>query len=263
MTARFSTTAHGDGVLSLCIATDAERYLDAAWLEPFVTALSPLGSDPSVRAVILEGGTQYFCAGASRDSLLASVGLAKSHASRIPQALLDLPVPVVASMEGHAIGGGLVLGLWCDAAVLAEESLYGANFMALGFTPGMGATYAVPEAFGAPLGRELLWTGRLVTGREIRDACCPLSHAVRPRSEVFRRALETARDMAATSRNAATIFKQHLAVSRRASLDAALAAEDFGHGQLLDDPATRQEIARRYATVSDDAAAREPRPANE
>jgi enoyl-CoA hydratase/carnithine racemase len=247
MTGLFAVTPHGDCVVSLRIADDAVHHLDPEWLDPFLSRLATIGSDPSVRAVILEGGTQCFCAGASRDSLLASVTRARSYAARVPHALLDLPVPVVAAMAGHAIGGGLVLGLWCDAAVLAAESLYGANFMALGFTPGMGATCAVPEAFGAPLGRELLWTGRLMTGREIRDAGCPLSHAVVPRDEVFARALSLSRDCAATSRDAALRFKQQLAAGRRAGLEGALAAEDAGHELLLADPSLREEIARRYA----------------
>lgn len=249
MTGLFAVTPHGDGVVSLCIATDAERHLETELVDPFVAALARLGANSSVRAVILEGGAQYFSAGASRGALLESVTVAKSHAARMPHALLALPVPVVAAMAGHAIGGGLLLGLWCDVPVLAAESLYGANFMALGFTPGMGAAYAVPEAFGAPLGRELLWTGRLMTGREIRDACCPLSHAVLPRSEVYGRALAVARDMAGTPRGAAALLKEHLAAGRRASLDGALKAEQDGHARLLADSDTRREVARRYPTV--------------
>lgn len=246
MTYRFALTFHGDGIVSLPIATDHDRYLDEAWLHSFSAALEALGEDESVRVVILEGGGRYFCAGASRDSLLASVAGAWTYAARIPHLLLDLPIPIVAAMAGHAIGGGLVLGLWCDGLVMSAESLYGANFMALGFPPGMGATFAVPEAFGASLGRELLWSGRLMTGREIRDACCPLSHAVHSRAEVFRRALALGREMAETPPDSARLFKRQLAVGRRARLGEALAAEEAGHTQQDEDSALRQEVARRY-----------------
>lgn len=246
MTGRFAVTYHGDGIVSLRIATDRDRYFDQAWLQPFRAALAGLGTDHSVRVVVLEGGDVYFCAGASRDSLLASVAGTRTHAEQIPHLLLDLPVPIVAAMAGHAIGGGLVLGLWCDALVLGAESLYGVNFMALGFPPGMGSTFAIPEAFGAPLGRELLWSGRLMTGREIREACCPLSHAVHPRDEVFARALAIARDMAETPRESARVFKQQLASGRRARLDEALATEAAGLAQQGEDAALRQEVARRY-----------------
>jgi polyketide biosynthesis enoyl-CoA hydratase PksI len=250
MTQLFACTSHGEGVVSLNIATDAQRHLDAAWVDGFLGALQQLGDDRSVGAVVLEGGSQYFSAGASRSGVLESVAAAKRYAARIPAALLALPLPVVAAMAGHAVGGGLVMGLWCDAAVLAAESLYGANFMALGFTPGMGAAAVVPESFGASLGRELLWTGRLITGQEIREARCPLSHAVRPRREVLSCALAVARDMADTPRAVAALFKQQLAGGRRAQLEAALSAEEVGHEQLLADPATRREIERRYIAAS-------------
>jgi enoyl-CoA hydratase/carnithine racemase len=163
--------------------------------------------------------------------------------------LLDLPVPVVAAAAGHAIGGGLLVALWCDAIVLGEESLYGANFMALGFTPGMGATHAVPEAFGAPLGRELLWTGRLLTGREIRAASCPLSHAVRPRAQVMEQALMQAREIADAPRGTIVLLKRMLAASRREALERALRAEASAHATLHADPATAAEIGRRYPTA--------------
>lgn len=234
MSELFALTTHGDGVVSLRISTEARRHLDSSWVASFLPVLERLGSDASVRAVMLEGSTQYFSAGASREALIESAARAKSYAQGIPYALLALPVPVVAAMAGHAIGGGLLLGLWCDAAVLASESLYGANFMTLGITPGMGATAAVPEAFGAPLGRELLMTGRLLTGREIRDACCPLSHAVRPRSDVFERALAVARDIAAVPREASVILKGHLAAARRASLESALFEQVGNMPQSMD-----------------------------
>src|SRR5262249_27828427 len=130
---------------------------------------------PELRVLVLLGGDTWFNKGASRESLLAPGGalaLAPAY-STLPRQLLEFPVPVIAAMKGHAVGGGLVGGLWCDAFVLAEESLYGANFMALGFTPGMGATAVVPEVFGAELGREMLYGGALKKGRELWPRAVP------------------------------------------------------------------------------------------
>jgi polyketide biosynthesis enoyl-CoA hydratase PksI len=244
--ALFSVTAHGEGVASLRIATRNEPYLGADWVDGFCRALAGVGADPDVRALILEGDGTYFSAGASREALLSGAADTASYAARAPLALLDLEVPAVAAVAGHAVGGGLLLALWCDAAVLAEESLYGANFMALGFTPGMGATYAVPEAFGEPLGRELLLTGRLVTGREIRQGCCPLSHAVRPRADVLPRAAALAGEIADAPREAVVALKRNLAGRRRTSLERAAATEKADISRSLADSGTRYEIARRY-----------------
>ena len=56
MTDLFTVTPHGNGIVSLCIATDAERHLDSVWLERFLAALTGFGETPSVRAVVLDGG---------------------------------------------------------------------------------------------------------------------------------------------------------------------------------------------------------------
>merc|ERR1719245_1950316 len=76
--------------------------------------------------------------------------------------LLDLPVPVVGALQGHAIGGGLCCALrFCHAT-----SQYGANFVRLGLHPGMATTYFLPRLVGVPRAAELLLTGRLVDGAE-------------------------------------------------------------------------------------------------
>jgi polyketide biosynthesis enoyl-CoA hydratase PksI len=247
----FAVTPRGDGVASLRIASDAEPYIDSPWVAAFAAALAQLGNDDALRAVVLEGGDRYFLAGASRAALLESNRGAEviGYAGAAVRALLALPIPVVAAAAGHGIGGGLLVALWCDVAVLAQEALYGANFMALGFTPGMGATHAVPAAFGEPLGRELLFTGRLLTGREIRDACCPLSHAIRPRAQVLDHALRRARAIAEAPRHALVLLKQNLAARRCDALERALSAEATGHAMLFAQADTYEEIAGRYPSA--------------
>jgi enoyl-CoA hydratase/carnithine racemase len=248
----FVVTPRDDGVVSLQIASDAQPYVDPSWVAAFGAALAQLANDDAVRAVVLEGGNRYFLAGASRAALLESNrgNDATGYAAVASRALLALRIPVVAAAAGHAIGGGLLVALWSDIDVLADESLYGANFMALGFTPGMGATHAVPEAFGEPLGRELLFTGRLLTGREIRDACCPLSHAVRPRAQVLDHALSRARAIAEAPRHALMLLKQNLVARRCEALERALRAEALAHGTLFTQAETFEEIARRYPSTS-------------
>jgi 4-carboxy-3-alkylbut-2-enoyl-[acp] decarboxylase len=243
----FAVEACDKGVVSLRIATREDPYLGPVWADGLSAVLRDLTERQSVRAVILEGTDAYFSAGASRESLLhAGRDMASDYASRVVRALLDVPVPTVAAAAGHAIGGGLLLALWCDAVVLAEESLYGANFMRLGFTPGMGSTRLVPEAFGPTLGREMLFSGRLLTGREIREAHCPLSHAVCARSRVAERSRALARDFADATHESLVLLKQMLANGRRESFEHGLRAEQAAHARLFEDPATVAEIERRY-----------------
>ena len=248
MTMALPISVLGDGVATIQIATDDQPYMEESFADLLSVALRTATADRDVRVVVLIGGRRYFSAGASREALLRadpSDGVA-AHVAAVPSALLDAPVPVVAAMVGHAIGGGLALGLWCDAARLAAESLYGANFIALGFTPGMGSTVALEEALGAPLARDLLLSGRLVTGAEIKGAGCPLAHAVLPRDEVGRAALQLAREMADAPRAALELLKATLASYRHDRLAAAQARETADHARLFGAPAVREEIARRY-----------------
>jgi polyketide biosynthesis enoyl-CoA hydratase PksI len=129
---------------------------------------------------------------------------------------------------------------------MAEESLYGANFISLGFTPGMGATSAVPEAFGPTLGRQMLLTGRLLTGRDIRALGCPLSHAVRPRDRVRQAALSLASQIVAAPRPALVLLKRTLSHPRSEALKRALTAERADHARIFSDPQTLREIEDRY-----------------
>ena len=261
MTPRSFAVSHpADGVVVIRIATEAEPYLGPEWVDGFSTILATLAEDTTVRAIILEGSAQYFSAGASRESLATATGDAAfpSYAARAARALLDTPLPIIAAAEGHAIGGGLLVALWCDVAVLAEESLYGANFMQLGFTPGMGATHVMREAFGEPLGRELLLTGRMLTGREISQACCPLSYAVVPRSRVMERARFIAHEIADVPREAVVLLARGLADRRRAVLEDALRQEEAAHARLFADPAAAAEILRRYPARSESAGSDAP-----
>jgi enoyl-CoA hydratase/carnithine racemase len=228
--------------------TDKDPYLRPGFPAELAKAAETIRSDRAVRAVILEGGARHFCAGAALDELVGSEpGSALARfCSELPPIVLGMPVPVLAAMEGHAIGGGLILGLWCDFAFLSEESLYGANFMALGFTPGMGSTVVVEEAFGAPLARELLFTGRMLKGGEIRSAGVPLSGAVSPRAKVRPRALALAEELASAPRASLELLKKELARTRLARFEGAVARENEMHAKLFAMEEIRRLIAERY-----------------
>ena len=80
--------------------------------------------------------------------------------------LLDIEVPVIGALNGHAVGGGFGLALVCDLRVGALEAKYGANFAKLGLAPGMAISYLLPRLVGMARANELLFTGRLVDGAE-------------------------------------------------------------------------------------------------
>ncbi len=235
-----------DGIVSLRVASDHEPYFASDLADRLSAAADELVREDSARVLVLKGGARYFSAGASRESLLASNAsqVVSSYAARLPGLVLGLPLPSIAAMEGHAIGGGFMLGLWCDLAILAEESLYGANFMALGFMPGMGATILLEEALGPARGRDMLLSGRLAKGRMLRGA--PGLHGVVPRGRVSEDALALAREIAEAPRRTLVLCKRALAARRLERLERALTDERAAQAESFSLPETRQRILDRY-----------------
>lgn len=168
-------------------------------------ATSKAMADPGVRAVLIIGKGKSFCAGADfKMGAQRNPGprplspSEKSFAMYQPfLALLDVQVPVIGALNGHAIGGGLGLALVCDIRVANETAKYGANFTKLGLHPGMAMTYLLPRIVGVPRAAELLFTGRLVDGAEA-ERIGLVNYAV-PEEEVGPRALELARECAAAA----------------------------------------------------------------
>jgi polyketide biosynthesis enoyl-CoA hydratase PksI len=144
--------------------------MSSSLLRSLPEAIDHAGHLEEVRAVLLEGLPAIFCAGLARDGLLAEdTQQVLDQAWTFVRAPIDCPVPVVASVQGHAMGGGLLLALNADIAVFSERSKYAANFITYGFTPGGGASATIPNAMGTTLAAEMLLTGGGYRGRELKD----------------------------------------------------------------------------------------------
>jgi polyketide biosynthesis enoyl-CoA hydratase PksI len=234
-----------DGVASLEMCDLATKN---ALGEEMVSALrdsvSQLAADASVRVVILLGSDEVFCSGAPKALLLrlARGELAPTDVA-LATALLDVPVPTIAAMEGHATGGGLALGLCADIILMAEESRYGATFMNLGFTPGMGTTRLLEHVLSPAVAHELLYTGELRRGRDFAGR--GVNHVL-PRTEVRSRALDIARRIAEKPRESLLLLKESLSAPRRATLAAARAEEARMHAVTFARPETLQAITDHY-----------------
>lgn len=171
-------------------------------LEGFIDSVKTASEDESLRCVVITGSGKSFCAGADfkergRWDHDDPPALANERSFRMYQpflSVLNIQVPVIAAMNGHAIGGGMGLALVCDIRVASEDSKYGSNFTKLGLHPGMATTYLLPRIVGMPKAAELLFTGRIITGAE----ACELglvNHAV-PAAEVLAKAQEIATEVA-------------------------------------------------------------------
>ena len=194
-----------------------------------------------IKAVVLHGYDSVFCAGGTKDELIGIVD-GRIQFDEIPlyRLLLDCEVPVIAAMQGHALGGGFVFGLYADMIVLAEESLYSTNFMKYGFTPGMGATCIVPAKLGHLLASEMLLSARSYHGGELRERGVPAP--VVKRAAVIPTAMRLAADLADKPLIALKLLKKRLNEAIEQELPAAVAREVEMHRITFAQPDVRSRI---------------------
>lgn len=209
-------------------------------------AFRAVGAHPRYRAVVLTGYDNYFCSGGTREELLA-IHARKLRFSDLSvyDLALQCELPVISAMQGHATGGGFVMGLYADFTILGKECLYVANFMNFGFTPGMGATMMLPLRLGASLGQELLFSGESFRGGELQERGCPLR--VVPKKDVLAAAMQLAEALAAKPRIALVTLKQHLARPVRERLDETVLQELVMHELTFHQPEVAERIAAHFA----------------
>jgi enoyl-CoA hydratase/carnithine racemase len=139
------------------------NYFDSALIEELAFAYEELGSSAWCRAIVLAAEGKHFCAGLDFSS---SAGQDIAELYRQALRLFAAPLPVVAAVQGAAIGGGCGLAMSADFRVATPSSRFSANFARLGFHHGFALTVTLPAAAGRQAATELLLTGRRVGGAE-------------------------------------------------------------------------------------------------
>jgi polyketide biosynthesis enoyl-CoA hydratase PksI len=246
MSDRVTQHREGDGIAVVSLQDEANRN---AFTEPFVddllAVLRAAAADRDVRVILLRGLPEIFCAGAHQDLLLdLATGEMDAGDILLSKAVLDLPVPVIAAMEGHAVGGGLALALCCDVLIMARESRYGCSFMNLGFTPGMGITRLLQDAVGEYLAREMMFGGEIIKGARF-EARSGINHVL-PRDQVWPRALQIARRFADKPRHALMTLKANLSIRHRQVFEETRTLEAAMHRLCFARPETRERILENY-----------------
>jgi enoyl-CoA hydratase len=218
--------------------------LTAAWVD----AIASIAADPSVRAVVVTGEGSAFCSGGdlswigeSPDLTVMAVRERMLPFYRSWLAVRTLGVPVIAAVNGPAIGAGLCLALACDVRYAAPAAVFSAPFLKLGMHPGMAATYLLPEVVGVARARELLLTGRRVEAQEAYDI--GLVSAVA--DDVVAHALDVAEGIAASAPIAVRLTKTALAYAGHASIDAALDWEGLAQPLTMTSADLREGLAAR------------------
>lgn len=211
--------------------------IDGALIDGVDDALTALGGG-EFRAAILTGAGRGFCAGAD----LSGTGEpwtkpgpttppfkanydAQVRLAELFTRLYELPIPVVAAVNGVAVGGGLAFALVCDVRVASEHARFGSAFIKAGFSSmDMGTSYLLPKIVGAGVARELMLTGRIIDTAEAYRI--KLVHEVVGSDDLMPAALEVARSIAAN--NAYGVWQTKI------GLNAALDAPSLRHAIELE-----------------------------
>ncbi|HEX3840123.1 MAG TPA: enoyl-CoA hydratase/isomerase family protein [Acidimicrobiales bacterium] len=160
-----------DFVATVWIHRPPNNYFDVALIRSLADAYQALDADPGCRAIVLGSEGKHFCAGANfstqpgePDPGLGNGGV--DHLYTEAARLFEARTPVVAAVQGAAIGGGLGLACSADFRVAEADTRFAANFAQLGFHHGFALTATLPPIVGQQRSWEMLLTGRRVSGEE-------------------------------------------------------------------------------------------------
>ena len=225
---------------------EGKNVFSHRFIEEFLDSLADVERQGGTKVLVVRGREDVFCGGAEKQALLdlcdgkeAVIDLV------ICERLLETPFPVIAAMEGHGIGGGLAMALCCDVVIAARESRYGAVFMNMGFTPGMGCSVLLADLVGPFLASEMLFTGKRFRGSELAVRATNINYIL-PKKEVLDKAMDVAAQIAEKDIRSIALLKRSLSARKKNLLIQARLQEDMMHRISFSFPETRRTIEEQY-----------------
>ena len=208
-----------------------------------VEAFRSARDDEDVRVILLTGAGRAFCAGVDLEVLAQSTAQPEEEEPdegtrlgeedfirRFPIEMRDSTKPLIAAINGHAIGVGVTMTLPCDVRVAAQDAKIGLTFSRLGILPGLGSTHLLPHLVGMARAQDLVLTGRIVLGEEACEIGL-VQYSV-PREEVLAKALHLARQMAEADPTLLALSRKALQEGPLLSLEEAMSNEQALSVQL-------------------------------
>ncbi|MBK7722760.1 MAG: enoyl-CoA hydratase/isomerase family protein [Austwickia sp.] len=208
--------------------------MTASWAR----AMGLLRVDPSLAAVVVTGNGKAFCSGgdlswiaSEPDATAADLRVRMTAFYRTWLTVKSLEVPTIAAINGAAIGAGLAVALAHDIRYVADSAILGVPFTALGLHPGMATTWSLPEVAGLAVARDLLLTGRMITGEE----AVPLGIASRavPAADLLEVAMAAATRVAQAAPVATRLTTVALRNAGHASFDDAIRWEGLAQAVTM------------------------------
>jgi enoyl-CoA hydratase/carnithine racemase len=221
---------------------DKHNALDLPMVDAILAAGERLQSEPGVRVVVLCGEGKSFCSGLDFPSVAAAGGLEAftdildepppNHFQRAGHVWIDLPVPVIAAIQGNCLGGGLQIALAADMRIAAPDAQLSVMEGRWGLIPDMSITRTLPRLVGIDVAKELTFTARTVSGEEADR----LGLVTRLADDPFAAAMELAREIASHSPDAVRRAKRLFDEGWIGSAEETLTLEAKLQGELIGSP---------------------------
>ncbi|MGH8289592.1 MAG: enoyl-CoA hydratase/isomerase family protein [Steroidobacteraceae bacterium] len=215
--------SHSDSIACVTLNRPEKRNaIDAPMRAKLRQSLEELDADHAVRVVILTGAGAAFCAGADLTASLETLP-ANPVAPRLVAPLERFSKPVIAAVNGAAVGGGLEIILWCDLRIASTAARFGLPEVSLGSLPASGGTQLLPRCVGPALASYMLFTGRLISAEQalagglVSELCAP--------EALMGRAKEIATAIAANAPLSVEAAKKAIRASAECPLSAGLELE--------------------------------------
>ncbi len=220
---------HGHVLVLTMSSPDTRNALTgAAQFEDFESTCAEVNDDPSIRCVVLTGEGSAFCAGGNvkdmrdRQGLFAGDPFDQADAyrkgiQRIPRAIHALNVPIIAAVNGPAVGAGCDLATMCDIRIASEKAMFAESFVKLGIIPGDGGAWFLPRAVGYSNACKMAFSGDPVQADEA--LAMGLVSEVVAADRLLQRSVELAQSIASNPPHAVRLTKQLMRASEQASLN--------------------------------------------
>ncbi len=246
-----------DGIADVRMTrTDKRNALDNAMFSALAEAGERLKNEPGVRVAVLSGDGASFCAGLDLGTMtqLAGGGNGGERQAGNPGEMQDgrithlgqqvcwvwqeVPVPVIAAVHGHALGGGIQLALGADIRIVHPDTQMSVREVFWGLVPDMTGTFFLTQLVGADVAKELVFTARIFDGREAKE----LGLATKLSDTPYDDAMALAREIAGRSPDAVRAAKQLMNGLINQGAADQFAAERAGIGSLIGRPNQKESV---------------------
>lgn len=232
-------------------------------VQEFVEACADISADRTVRVVILTGDGSVFSSGGNVKHMqrylqqqFSPEAIREEYRAgiqRLPKALYNLDVPIIAAVNGAAIGAGLDLACMCDIRIASEKATFAESFVKIGIVPGDGGAWLLPRTVGRSKAAEMAFTGETLDAQEA-FACGLVSRVVRA-DALLDTTLALAARIASNPGSALRMTKRLLREGERATFEALLeisaAYQGIAHMEPDHHEAVRAFVGKRAPRFSE------------